>query len=68
MWTDEQLLAQGWTNDQIANHRSEEATKGIAEAAESLVPESIIPATVVPENTAPMLEDILSLSTCFSAR
>ena len=37
MWTDEQLLAQGWTKEQIATHRAEEASKGIAQVAESLV-------------------------------
>ncbi|MDB0005310.1 hypothetical protein N9E21_05530 [Candidatus Poseidoniaceae archaeon] len=41
MWTDEQLLAQGWTNEQIATHRAEEASKSIAPVAESLVSEQL---------------------------
>ena len=32
MWTDEQLLEQGWTREQIDLHRSDQATKIDAEA------------------------------------
>ena len=35
MWTDEQLRAQGWTDEQIAIHRSEEASTPISEAIQS---------------------------------
>jgi len=31
MWTDEQLRAQGWTDGQIAVHRSEEASTSVSE-------------------------------------
>ena len=50
MWTDEQLLAQGWTNEQITTHRAEEASKDIAQVAESLVSE---PLSVEPIPTEP---------------
>ena len=52
MWTDEQLLDQGWTVEQITTYRAEKAAEVI-----STVPESVIPATVNPEHSSPMLED-----------
>ncbi len=57
MWTDEQLLAQGWTNEQIATHRAEEAPKGIAPAAESLVPEPLSVEPISAEPAPAMLAD-----------
>ncbi len=52
MWTDEQLLDQGWTVEQITTYRAEKAAEVISTA-----PESVIPATVVPKHSIPMLED-----------
>ena len=55
MWTDEQLLAQGWTNEQILTHRAEEASKEIVHAAESLVPEPLSVEPIPAESAPGML-------------
>ena len=52
MWTDEQLHDQGWTVEQIATYRTEEASEVI-----SVVPESVISETVAPGNAPALLED-----------
>jgi hypothetical protein len=57
MWTDEQLLAQGWTHEQIAIHRAEEAAKGIAHAVESQVPDALSVESIPPEPAPAVLAE-----------
>jgi hypothetical protein len=62
MWTDEQLLAQGWTKEQIATHRAEEASKGIAQVAESLVSEPLSVESISTEPSPAMFAETFEAS------
>ena len=41
MWTDEQLTEQGWSVEQIATYRTEEATQAVTAAADRVISETI---------------------------
>jgi ELWxxDGT repeat protein len=57
MWTDEQLAAQGWTNEQIATYRAEEASQVVNAVTDGVIPEAINGEVALPETASPVLQE-----------
>ena len=57
MWTDEQLAAQGWTNEQIATYRAEEASQVVKAVTDGVIPEAINGDVALPETASPVLQE-----------
>ena len=57
MWTDEQLAAQGWTNEQIAIYRAEEASQVVKAVTDGVIPEAINGDVALPETASPVLQE-----------
>ena len=57
MWTDEQLAAQGWTNEQIAIYRAEEASQVVKAVTDGVIPEAINGEVALRETASPVLQE-----------